>query len=128
LNISCFFLILLLIAESLQLASLHFLNYLLSLRLYLLKQTQFLCPLPSSFSFILTEYLPDLGIVKQDLLATSDQYSIMMRSYKAFEDLQQLPLVLSLNKPIAFSLAEGTGEAIDEDESHAEEESEADGV
>jgi hypothetical protein len=36
--------------------------------------------------------------------------------------------VLGFDKPVSISLAEGTGEAIDEDESNYEEYCEADGV
>jgi hypothetical protein len=72
------------------------------------------------------KYLSHFGIMKQDLLATGDKDSIVMRSYEAFKDLKQLSLVLGLDKPITISFAEGSGEAIDENESHTEEESEAD--
>ena len=51
-----------------------------------------------------------------------------MCSYQALEYLKELTLVFGLDKPVAVTLTEGTRETIDEDESHEEEEGEADWV
>ncbi len=64
--------------------------------------------------------------MKEDLLAAGDKYGIVMCSYQTLEYLKELTLVLGLDKPVPVSLTEGTGETIDENESHEEEEGEAD--
>ena len=66
--------------------------------------------------------------MKEDLLAAGDKYGIVMCSYQTLEYLKELTLMLGLDKPVAVSLAEGTRETIDENESHEEEEGEADWV
>ena len=66
--------------------------------------------------------------MKEDLLTTGDKYGVVMCPNQALEDLKQLSLVLGFDKPVSISFAEGTGEAIDEDESNYEEYCEADGV
>jgi len=121
-------LLLLLGTNTLQLASLHFLHYLLSLRLYPIDHSQPLSPLPPHLSFLplIFKYLPDLGVMKENLLAAGEKYCVVMCSYQTLEYLKELTLVLGLDKPIAVSLVEGTGETIDEDESDKEEEGEPD--
>ena len=66
--------------------------------------------------------------MKENLLAAGEKYCVVMCSYQTLEYLKELTLVLGLDKPIAVSLVEGTGETIDEDESDKEEEGEPDWV